>query len=625
MSMDIRRTAGGFSLLSFVMTLLALTVSPQAVIGQDWQLVWSDEFEQGSQPDADKWSYQVGGGGWGNQELQYYTDARPENARIEDGVLIIEARNESFSGSTYTSARLRTLGKGDWLYGRFEIRARLPEGLGTWPAIWMMPSEGRYGSGGWPDNGEIDIMEGVGHEPDRTHSNIHVNALNHQLGNSPGATHIDATSRTEFHVYAMEWTPTTITTYVDDDVNLVYQRGTSDWTRWPFDQSFHLILNMAVGGTWGGQQGVDPADYPARFEIDYVRVFEDAAGPPDVSVGTADARLQFDPGERIDLVAEASDPVSDIAELMLYQGDGLLASASNGALQYAVNGAQPGCYSLIARALDSDGWTARSDTLSIRVGPDCLQAPYLMVAPEVPGRVEAEYFDLGGPGVAFQDLTQSSTVADLRPNEAVDVGFTDDIGGGYQVEDVTFREWVEYTVHVTQSGFYRMIARLAATKDGLLHISVDGERWPEDLAYASTNSRTFYRNAPLEGIWLDEGIRTIRIEHSTFGAYINRYDFELMSGTATEALPTAVDLVSAVYPNPFTGPLTVEFADAGQGSVTVRLLDLLGREVFRQAVPDDPSRGNTLHLMSEEPLSPGLYVLVIQSGTTTWTKTVMRL
>lgn len=608
-----------------MMTLVVILMSIPGVQGQDWQLVWSDEFDQGSQPDAAKWSYQVGGGGWGNQELQYYTDARPENARIEDGVLIIEARNETFNGSPYTSARLRSLGKGDWLYGRFEIRARLPEGLGTWPAIWMMPSTGKYGNGGWPDNGEIDIMEGVGHEPDRTHSNIHVNALNHLLGNSPGATYINGTSRSEFHVYAVEWTPTTITTFVDDDVNLVFERGTGNWTRWPFDQPFHLILNLAVGGTWGGQQGVDPADYPARFEVDYVRVYEDAAGPPDVSVGTLDARTQFNVGEPINLVAEALDPVSDITQLTLYQGEGLLASAGEGALQFAVEGAQPGCYSVIAGALDSDGWTARSDTLSIQVGTGCPQAPYLMVAPPIPGRVEAEYFDLGGPGVAFQDLTQSSTAADLRADEAVDVGFTDDIGGGYQVEDVTFREWVEYTVDVTQSGFYRMTARLAATKDGLLYISVDGERWPEDLAYASTNSRTFYRNASLEGIWLDEGIRTLRVEHSTFGAYINRYDFELISGTATEALPEAIDLVQAVYPNPFTGSLSVEFGGAMHGDVTVRLMDLLGREVVRKALPNDLSQGNSLQILSGEPLSPGLYVLVIQTGTTTWTKPVVRL
>ncbi len=603
------------------LTCVLLGMSAHA---QDWQLVWSDEFDSGTQPDETKWSYQVGGGGWGNQELQYYTDARPENARIENGVLIIEARPESFAGAPYTSARLRTLGKGDWLYGRFEVRARLPEGLGTWPAIWMMPSESNYGDGGWPDNGEIDIMEGVGHEPDRTHSAVHMNALNHQLNNNPASTFMNATSRSDFHVYALEWTPTRITTYVDGNVNLVYERGLSNWTRWPFDKPFHLILNLAVGGTWGGAQGVEPNDFPTSFEVDYVRVYADAHGPPSVSVASAGEQTQYDVGESVSLTATATDPVSEIASLALYQGDGLLAMGSGPSIDLSLENVHPGCYELRADALDEDGWTAQSDTLHIQVGDTCGQAPYLMEAPDIPGQFEAEYYDLGGPGVAYLELTPLNTVGALRADEGVDIGVSADIGGGYNVENVTLREWTEYTVNVTESGTYRLIARLAATRDGSLTLAIDGQDWGEELAYSSTNSTTFFRNAVLDGVWLEEGIRTLRIGYRSFGVYINRYELQLGTSTSTETHPERVNLMRSVYPNPFTDRLLVELGSEAYHPATVRLVDVMGREVMNREFDSLGREGDTIRLDLPTRLSPGMYFLVVQTDTGTISRPVIR-
>ena len=138
-----------------------------------WKLVWHDEFDQVGQPDPLRWSYDVGGNGWGNHELEFYTYSRPENARVENGHLVIEARRESWQGAAYTSARLVTKNKGDWPEGRFEIRAKLPLGRGTWPAIWMLPTVWNLGDGKWPDNGEIDIMEHVGHNPGVVHASTH--------------------------------------------------------------------------------------------------------------------------------------------------------------------------------------------------------------------------------------------------------------------------------------------------------------------------------------------------------------------------------------------------------------------------------------------------------------------
>lgn len=590
---------------------------------QDWQLVWSDEFDTGFQPDQSKWSYEVGGGGWGNQELQYYTNARPQNARIQDGNLVIEAIYENFSGSTFTSARLRTRDKGDWLYGRVEVRARLPEGLGTWPAIWMLATDSDYGDGGWPDTGEIDIMEGVGHEPDRTHSAVHVAALNHQLNNNPSATFINADSRTDFAVYAMDWTPTTITTYVDGEVNLVYERGNNDWERWPFDRPFHLILNLAVGGTWGGVQGVNTSDYPTLFEIDYVRVYEDAAGAPIVSVETAGGQTQLDPGASVSLTATATDAVSDINELSLYQQDGLLGQSQNGLVEVSLDDVAPGCYQIRAYALDSDGWEAESDTLNIQVGSECVQAPYLMVAPEVPGRVEAEYYDIGGPGEAYLDLTASNTSGALRRDEGVDISRAQDIGGGYQIDNVTLREWTEYTVNVTQSGLYRMIARLAATKDGSLTIHVDDVTHGEPLTYRSTNSTSFYRNAALDGLWLDEGVRTIRVEYNEIGAYVNRFDFQLLSATSTEEPPASPVLEMNAFPNPFTESFDLVLRGDVQRFGHISMYDVTGREVWQMALAAHQLTTNRLRIKPEKPLAPGLYLVVLQSDSGAYTTAVI--
>ena len=206
----------------------------QPVGAQDWELVWNDEFEVDGLPDASRWSYDVGGGGWGNQELQYYTEGRSENARVENGALIIEALNEPFGGNQYTSARLVTREKGDWRYGRVEVSAKLPVGRGTWPAIWMLPTEWIYGDGGWPDNGEIDIMEHVGFDPEQIHGTVHTDAYNHTIGTQKGGQMFVAGVLDEFHEYAIEWTPSKLEFMVDDVVYFRFFNDDAGWPTWPF-------------------------------------------------------------------------------------------------------------------------------------------------------------------------------------------------------------------------------------------------------------------------------------------------------------------------------------------------------------------------------------------------------
>lgn len=257
----------------FINSIIALLlVVPFTSLAQVKVLVWNDEFNYTGLPATDKWGYDVGGGGWGNNELQFYTNARTENARVENGKLIIEARKEQYEGSEYTSARLVTRQKGDWLYGRVEAYAKLPSGTGTWPAIWMLPTNWVYGS--WPKSGEIDIMEYVGYDPGVVHGSIHTEAYNHVLGTQKTATISVPDAETAFHLYALEWTPEKIDIYVDNNKYFTFDNEHKDYKTWPFDQVFHLILNIAVGGNWGGAQGVDPNIWPQKMYVDYVRVYQ---------------------------------------------------------------------------------------------------------------------------------------------------------------------------------------------------------------------------------------------------------------------------------------------------------------------------------------------------------------
>jgi beta-glucanase (GH16 family) len=237
------------------------------------QPTWQDEFDKNGLPDATKWDYDVGGGGWGNNELQYYTRANAKNARIEDGNLIIETHKEDFENRKYTSARLVTKKKGDWLYGKVVVRAKLPRGVGTWPAVWMLATNQTYGNAYWPDNGEIDIMEHVGFDPNKVHGNIHTKAFNHSIGTNKGGSIMVSTALNAFHDYAVEWLPSEIRFLVDGKLYFTFQKESSEWQKWPFDKPFHLIMNIAIGGSWGGQKGIDDSIFPQRMEIDYVRVY----------------------------------------------------------------------------------------------------------------------------------------------------------------------------------------------------------------------------------------------------------------------------------------------------------------------------------------------------------------
>ena len=227
----------------------------------------SEEFDISGLPDANKWSYDIGGHGWGNNELQYYTDGL--NVSVIGGILKIIAKKENYSGKQYTSARMVTKNKADWLYGRVEVRAKLPKGRGTWPAIWMLPTENTYGI--WPNSGEIDIMEHVGFDLNNVHFTLHANSF--YGANGKGEARVIPTATDDFHIYRLDWTSYGIRGYFDNEKVFEYINPGAGFVSWPYDKKFHLLLNIAVGGSWGGAQGVDDTIFPATMDIDYVRYY----------------------------------------------------------------------------------------------------------------------------------------------------------------------------------------------------------------------------------------------------------------------------------------------------------------------------------------------------------------
>jgi beta-glucanase (GH16 family) len=252
-----------------------------------WELVWSDEFD-GAELDTSKWSPNIWPPRKVNDEDQAYT-GREKNLRIVDGNLVIEAHKEDYEGANYTSGRIHSSGKGDFLYGRFEVRAKLPYGQGTWPAIWMLPSDpykysttcedgedwqGSTSCNAWPNSGEIDIMEHVGYQMGHVHGTVHNEAYYWlKWEQRKGRILLDDLDR-NFHVYSLEWSPERIDIFVDDTHYFMYVNEGTGWNVWPYDQPFHLILNIAVGGAWGRAGGpIDDSIFPQQMLVDYARVY----------------------------------------------------------------------------------------------------------------------------------------------------------------------------------------------------------------------------------------------------------------------------------------------------------------------------------------------------------------
>jgi len=251
----------------FAGVLFLITIS---IYSQKWKLVWADEFNYTGLPDSAKWDYEVGF--IRGHEAQYYTSKRIENIRVENGNLIIEARKEHYLTAAYTSGSVNTKYKKEWLYGKVEVRAILPKGVGMWPAIWMLGSN--IDKVSWPNCGEIDIMESIGYDSSMIYMTIHNGLFNGSKGTQIGCKTKIESIYDQYHVYKVEWYPDRLDFFVDDIKYITYPKAGNSKEMWPYNDPEYLLLNIAVGGDWGGIKGIDDTIFPQKMIIDYVRVYQ---------------------------------------------------------------------------------------------------------------------------------------------------------------------------------------------------------------------------------------------------------------------------------------------------------------------------------------------------------------
>ena len=473
-------------------------------------LAWSDEFD-GDAVDSSKWSFMIGTGvefglpsGWGNNELQFY---RPENATVADGHLTITAKQEAYGPSQYTSARLRSLGKGDWTYGRLEMRAKMPVGQGLWPAFWMLPSDSVYGT--WAASGEIDIMEYIGSDPSRIFGTIHYGRQwPYNVYSSTNYFLPYGTFHDDFHEFALEWERGELRWYIDGQL---FARRIS-WFSFghpfpaPFDRDFHLLLNIAVGGNLPGNPN-STTTFPQEMVIDYVRVYQ---VPPTVEIVGPAPTDSYDAGDDITITANVDEP-GMVQRVEFLQGKAVLGTVMAPPYEWTVPRVAEGCYTLRARAWDIDGSPMMSLPVDVTVGEGCPQAPYRMTPARVPGAVEAEDFDLGGRGVAYNDQNQNNNGGAYRPGDEVDIETCQDAGGGFNVGWSYPGEWLEYTIDA-DPGNYDIELRVASrSSGGTVRVEFDSFGVTEPFSFPATGDWQDWETVTLENVTLGGGIQTMRV------------------------------------------------------------------------------------------------------------------
>ena len=456
----------------------------------DYELVWCDEFDYQGLPDPVKWNYDVGGHGWGNNELQYYTRENLNNVVVKDGNLIITARKENFGQNQYTSTRLLTAGKAEFKYGYIEVRAKLPQQGGTWPAIWMLGTT--YGTRGWPACGEIDIMEHVANDLNVIHGSVHTGNYNHRDNTQKTGQIVLDDVHSEYNIYAIEWTPKQIRFFVNginyftfnnDEIN----NPDDDFLNWPFDTKFFLILNVAIGG-WGGT--VQPNFTEASMYVDYVRVYQKTFADEDTEHPTQVENIQVISQSPLDTHLQWNASFDDfgVRYYGIYLDDELIATTDVAHIR--LRQLQPNTnYELKIIAYDFYGKASEPSIIELTTSG----------YPTVGDRIEAEaYYDMRG----------------------IQLEATQDEGGGQNVGWTDPGDFLIYKFSVDTAGTYRVLYRIAALHGGRITISFNDEVMAT-TTFSVTGGWQSWRNVESTVFELEPGEYTIRIDILQGGFNIN--------------------------------------------------------------------------------------------------------
>ncbi len=560
--------------------ILLIILFPLILSAQKYVMVWSDEFNTPGLPDSTKWSYESGK--IRNNELQYYTVKRHENARIEDSVLVIEARKEKYNGADYTSASIISKGIGDWKYGKIEISAKVPTGKGTWPALWMMPTNSEYGT--WPRSGEIDIMEYVGFESQYLHYTCHfegTDGTGHQSSGTKSASIVNPFNK--FIKFAIIWTPDKIEWYANDVKYFTYTKKSDDYRTWPFNKEFYLILNLAYGGTWGGTAGVDDTKLPHKFLIDYVRVYQlqDSEGPFSISI-------QPSKHGKVEL--------SPFMENYPENTEVLLTAVPDSGYQF--------------KAWE---YLSRANPLSLTVNKNTVVNPVFFNPAEMLSNGE---FDKGiNPWTFYVENSQNSAYSANTEDSMFVINITKSPGTdwklGFQETGLSlekanyklrFDAWAQNpnTVAITVSKNYSDWGALISKSANITSVRKTFE-FDMNMSKADDNVRLYF------------GI----------GKFTGKVYFDNIS-LAKVVLPTGINDLKAdnshfsVYPNPATGKFRVKMAsDKFKPDSKIELFSSDGRTVFKKFLNENENE------IDPGKLHPGIYLLRITSGEKIFTQSLI--
>ena len=593
-----------------------LTCSGYVSKAQSGQLIWADEFNYTGSPNAASWNMENWPAGYVNGEAQAYT-SRPENARVENGNLIIEARREAYNGAAWTSARIQTMKKQDLLYGRIEVRAKLPAGQGTWPAIWTLPSDWVYGD--WPVCGEIDIMEHSYSHLGEVHGTLHTGNNNWTKNNQITAAYPVADFSTAYHVYALEWTPTTIKISVDNNVYLTFQKQ-GDYMSWPFDKPNYLILNLAMGGGYGGRIAKNLSS--ARMFVDYVRMY---SFPEYVDTEAPSAPLSlsgFSASPSVNLSWNPSTDNFSVKEYEVYQGETLVGSTIWH--KYFIDNLQPFTnYSFKVRAVDYSGnYSPFATTQVTTIGAS---VPVVNPAFEVDGATQTPT----GWSEAFTTTASYTEGGGRSGNKLVHYSAT------------KFKVSTFQTITGLQNGTYTLSAYYMGGGGNVQMIAKNsgGTTYSMSLGTASN----VWVQKKLDNIVVSNGQITIEFlsDFSTNrnGGWLFIEDVSLSqvsaaariatvapaSGQETAEIPTRT---AGPFPNPFTHKVTIPVQVTQRGIVDVKIFSASGALV-RHFTPRELEAGTHQFVWDGNSVDgitarQGIYIYKVTANGKTYTGKLMK-
>lgn len=581
----------------YILLLLFSVIATTSSMAQRFELVWAENFDVDGAPSSQRWTFEYGRGqnGWGNAELQYYT-SDTSNVKVRDGNLIITARKQLFGGANYTSTRMKSQFKADFKYGRIEARAKLPRGQGLWPAIWMMPTDNKFG--GWPRSGEIDIMEGRGNTPDHVEGTVHywragcggTNALACREFRGNGYTLTEGNFADEFHVFSIEWNEEGIDWAVDGNVYHSIRKNTLNAEWYPFDERFFFILNVAVGGNFFGANAnvIDDHLLPQSMTIDYIHVYQDVNENPTVSLTAAGGTDVIASGVPVTLVADAADTDGTVAKVEFYHGTTFLDSVNVAPFQLELGPISDGCHEFFAVAYDNEGRTSTpGNPFDLTVGTGCDPQPFVAGGVQIPGTIHFADYDFGGQGIGYSDTTPLKNLGndlgnDLRPNEGVDIlkwALPDTTV--YLVGFTERDEWMEYTITTTTDDSYFIdLTGVGNTTRGSINLTLDGE-FLITMSFSAQQDTSIVTRSTFSALPIPAGTHKLRVSVNNPGLRLGTLVFRPLSTSIDDTksgLPTEF-MLEQNHPNPFNPETVIGYQIAKSGNIRLSVYDILGREV----------------------------------------------